>query len=366
MRTNNKPKALHICKVFLPIKGGVQRVVFAITKILSGYQHTVVTTGPDGAIRRERIGNADVLRSYSYGEFASMPFAPRLISSVIKNARKHDLVVLHYPFPLADLALMFVPFAPPIIIHWHSEIVAQKKLKWLVAPFSYISLKRASHIIVTSDKMQTSSFWLRKFAHKVRHVPYGLPATPTEKPIDELTKPYFLAVGRHVSYKGFATLIRALKHCKENLVIAGNGPLLEQHRKLVKDLELSNRITFYPHANDKTVASLIVHSVALVLPSVMKNEAFALVQIEAMSAGKPIINTNLDSSVPWVARNMKEAITIQPGDESELAAAITRLAKEPEFAKELGENGLLRYKQLFTEDSFSKALDQIYTEATSR
>jgi len=355
-------KILHICKVFLPVKGGVQRVVYNITKLLTDYSHSVLTTGQDGAIPHETINGANVYRQRSYLDIASMPISPSLFVQALRRARKHDLVVVHYPFPLAELAVLLLPFALPIVVHWHSEVIAQKKLKWLVAPITFLLLARAKSIVVTSKKMVAPSFYLRFYEHKITFIPYGLDEIETSNLNNKSGQDYFIIVGRHVSYKGINIAIDALKQTQANLIICGDGPLFEKNKKLASDLKLNDRITFLTHASDTEIIVLLKQAKALLVPSISENEAFALVQLEAMRLGKAVINTDLNSSVPWVARDNKEAVTVPANDTDALAKAMQKLTADKDLCDRLGENGLKRYQEHFSMEKFSTAVNNLYQQ----
>ncbi|MEM7358815.1 MAG: glycosyltransferase [Pseudomonadota bacterium] len=353
-------KVLHICKVYLPVKGGVQRVVQRITARLADFTHQVITTGEDGAVDRQQLDRADVIRCRSYGQLASMPIAPSLPGQVIKIARKQDLIALHYPFPLAELALCFFFSNTPIVVHWHSNIIAQKKLKWLVAPLTLVVLWRAKAIVATSGRMIENSFWLKRFRNKVRTIPYGMESVTPSQTLPLAPNGYFVVIGRHVSYKGIDVAIRSLEHSDHRLIIVGDGPLFERHKLLAEDLGLKARVKFEQQANDEKVNEILQSAIALVVSSNRENEAFALVQLEAMRLGKAVINTNLNSSVPWVARHEKEALTVPPDDAKALAQAMQTLKADPELASSLGEQGLLRYQEKFTAEHFAQATSELY------
>jgi glycosyltransferase involved in cell wall biosynthesis len=353
------PRVLHVCKVYLPTKGGVQRVVQLITGLLKDFDHHILTTGNDGAITEQQLGNTLVSRCRSFGQLASMPIAPSLVLKLIREFKKHQLIAIHYPFPLADLGTLFCLSRVPIVVHWHSNIVAQRYLRWLVAPITLLMLIRASAIVVTDPAMLKNSFWLRLFKKKIRFIPYGIEQlNTTVTPLAEA--PFFVLVGRHVSYKGMDIAMRALQHCQARLKIIGNGPLFDRHEQLAADLALGQRIEFIRYADDVELNNQLANSIGLVVSSNLESEAFALVQLEAMRIGKPVINTSLNSSVPSVARNEIEALTVPPNDALALGLAMQKLLDQPTLAQNLGAAGKQRFEARFLARQFRDAVNALY------
>lgn len=364
MSDSSQTKILHICKVYLPVNGGVQRVVQSIVSLSKRYTHQVLTSGEDGAISNQTLDGAVVTRCRSHLEIASMPIAPSMIGEIRRRVKKSNLICVHYPFPLADLALAMIIRLPPLAVYWHANIVAQKKLKWLTYPLIYLTLKRAAVIIVTSERMIENSALLTRFRAKVKIIPYGLPIV-AEVPTDtraNTKNDYFVLVGRHVSYKGIDIAIRALQDIETHLVIAGNGPLFEQHKLLSQTLGVSHKVSFEQYASDEEIKSIIQGSMALIIPSVMHNEAFGLVQLEAMRLRKPVINTWLPSTVPMIARHQKEGLTVEPNDPEGLAQAMLQIASDKSWAATLGNNGYQRFNEKFTDIKFKLALDALFEE----
>ena len=344
----------------------MQRVVHNLTSALPGYYHCIVTTGPDGAIQQQKNREGEIIRCRAYAEIASMPIAPTLFTKVLGKVRQVSLIAIHYPFPLAEAVLLLTPFAPPIVVHWHSEVIAQHRLKWLVAPFTLLMLLRAKAIVVTSDRMLENSFHLKLFKRKIHFIPYGIPAISVGQSPTIAEPEYFLLIGRHVSYKGIAYAIKAMSKLNHRLIIVGDGPLFEQHKELVDELNLSKQVQFERYAEDDQVTTLIRSAIALIVPSILENEAFALVQLEAMRLGKPVINTSLQSSVPWVARHQQEAITIPPKDATALAAAMRSLVDNSVLRKKLGKAALLRFNHEFRADTFAARISQLYTSLIAK
>ncbi len=346
----------HISKKFLPVRGGVEVVVDSLCKIFFelGFNNIVISTEESVLRNTEQYRYARLCLSKSYADFLSLPLAPGVLLNAGRFLSRPGLVFIHYPFPLADLAFFVSYFLnrSKVIVYWHSEIYSQKLTKWFVFPFTFFLLSRANRVLVASPSMVEHSSLLTRFHKKVLVVPYGLP--DLGEGVIPRDDEYFLAIGRHVAYKGFSCLIRSMAYNDSRLIIVGDGPLFDAHRDLIVELGIEDRIELKQRLGNHERDELIANCSALILPSIFPSEAFALVQIEAMRYSKPIINTRLKSGVPWVARHNLEAITVEPQNMHSLNNAVVSLAMSPGLRRRLGANGRKRFLELFTDERFKK------------
>ena len=359
-------KILHICKVYWPVKGGIQVVVEWISKGLQDcFSFTILSTSEEPIAKD--LGYASLFFSRSFGEIFSLPIAPSIFVKIWSTIKSYKIIAVHYPFPLVDIAIAVAPFRlPNIVVYWHSEIVSQKVASIFIRPFTSLMLKRCSAIVVASPNMLEHSKLLSKYQHKCHVIPYASPRKSLLKS-EVLAKPpsesdYFIAIARHVPYKGLDVLIKAYAKSNSNsrLVIIGSGPLLEGHQQLVADYSLEKKVEFLVNSDDQEVRRLIKGSRAYILSSTMPSEAFALVQIEAMACGRPVINTKLDSGVPWVARHDIEAITVIPGDVAGLSLAIQQFDGDDDLVDRYGFAALNRVNDVFSHEQFCRATKRLY------
>jgi rhamnosyl/mannosyltransferase len=168
-----------------------------------------------------------------------------------------------------------------------------------------------------------------------------------------------------VPYKGFATLIDAMREIDGQLIIVGMGPLQKDLQQLVQEYSLSKKVIFKNQTTQDELKVLLHAAKVFAFPSVLPSEAFGIVQLEAMSCAKPIVNTALASGVPWVARDNQEALTVPPEDSFALADALNHLLNDPDYAETLGHAGLLRAREQFSKQQFLKATKELYEKLFS-
>src|SRR5205807_3182412 len=102
-----------------------------------------------------------------------------------------------------------------------------------------------------------------------------------------------------------------------------------------------------------------------VLPSVTRQEAFGMVQLEAMACGKPVISTLLPSGVPWVNRDGETGIVVPPNDAPALQKALQTLIADPALRARLGARGLARIQTEFTVDRMVGQTTALYRSLVS-
>src|SRR5258708_36320657 len=133
------------------------------------------------------------------------------------------------------------------------------------------------------------------------------------------------AVGRLVGYKGYDVLVRVMQTIAGHATIIGEGPLLAELQQLAIGLGVSDRIRFAGRLTRSEIKQIFYSAQVFAFPSVTEAEAFGIVQIEAMAAGLPIVNTHLATTVPLVARHDLEALTVAPNDPQALSQALNRI-----------------------------------------
>ena len=368
-------RVLQAFKVYVPHRGGIVSTIRTLCEGLQDRaQMRVLASFPRGAGRHETIHGVEVTRTASLGELLAMPIAPTYPFQFWRAARQVDVVGYHFPFPLVDLAVSFhFPVHVGLVIHWHSEIVSQRRIGQLFAPLIRRCLSRADRIVVSTPHHLQVSRYLCKMADKCTVIPFGIDVghwqrldDDEQREIDRVKTKYngfILTVGRLVPYKGLDVLIRAMPQTPARLVIVGDGPLRQDLLRLAVELGLADRVRFTGDIDFQQLKALMHACRFFVLPSAAANETFGIVQLEAMACGKAIINTDAHPGIGWVARHGQEALTVRARDSQVLASAIERLYEQPEEAIRLGMQGRVRVGEVFTLERFFEKTLAVYQAA---
>ena len=371
-------RVLHAYKVFPPdVVGGITEVIAYIAKGMAPrHESSLLVARSRGWGRRYTLDSLPVEALFSFGTLLSTPIAPSFPFVLAKRSRQAALVALHHPFPLNDIGVALgLPRKTAVVVHWHGEIVRQRSLTGLVAPFIRRTLARAQRIIVSHPTLVSASPFLAAHTEKCAVVPFGIDVpywteldSAQRRRVEELRSRYprlVIATGRLVPYKGFDVLIEALRHLDATAIIVGEGPLRHDLLRLAQQRGVADRLIL---AGMLSRDDLKVHLHAARLyafPSVSAAEAFGIVQLEAMAVGLPIVNTDLPTGVPHVARHGLEALTVRTNDPAALAAAIAQLLDDRALAQRLGAAGRRRATTEYDLQTFVKRIEDVYEQAVS-
>ena len=359
-------KIVQLNKYYTPHRGGVETVVQDIAEGLQDVTDMNVFVCSDGHTSEDvKQGNVRLHRSGAIGKVGPMPISLSYLKDVKRELKTADAVLLHMPFPWGDLALRLSGYRGKVLLWWHSDVVRQKKLLRIYAPLMRWTLKRADRIIVATRGHIDGSAFLKPYEEKCAVIPFGVEeeyylAGRQMKKQNENAPVTFLFVGRMVYYKGCDVLIRAFaamkdKSCRLNMV-GQFTPLTEECRQLAQQLGVADRVTFEDDLPREELKRRLADCDVFVLPSILRSEAFAIVQLEALAFGKPVINTNLPSGVPYVSRNGETGITVEPNDVEALAAAMDTLAMDETLRKKYSAAAFERIEEFRIEKMQQKVL----------
>ena len=371
-------KIVHAYKIYRPdVNGGIPAVMAMLCLYrAAGSINEIVVARRFGWFRKYLFDNAPVTATTSFGTLFSTPLAPTFPSYLIGRAKTADILVHHAPFPLTDLAVAIgLPKSVSLIVYWHAEIVGRSFLKWLVSPLLRRTLRRANKIIVSDEFVAQNSPLLSIHREKTSVIPYGVDTqywaalTPAEQDaVDELRAKYprlIVAVGRLVPYKGYDVLLRAICKVDAEVVIVGDGPLRAKLERQAVRLGVSNRVTIRRDLDRDKVKTHLHAARLLVMPSINEAEAFGIVQIEAMAAGRPVVNTSLSTAVPHIARHGIEGLTVPPNNSDALADALRHLLDYPALAEQMGAAARSRAKGEYDESRFLERINAVYQDVRS-
>jgi glycosyltransferase involved in cell wall biosynthesis len=172
----------------------------------------------------------------------------------------------------------------------------------------------------------------RKLAHPGQHQPLRL-----------------LFMGRLDSYKRVDWLIQACGATRSaELHVVGDGPLRRQLENQAKAEGIDKAVVFHGRVREHDKLALLRDSDLLVLPADSSNEAFGIVQLEAMACGLPALAFDHPrSGMAWVSQ-LKQVLKLPCLKRQDLVAVIDTLADDPLLLEQVSMAAEQRYIRVFS------------------
>jgi phosphatidylinositol alpha-mannosyltransferase len=351
-----------------PMPGGVNDHVGSLYRVLRARGHDVrIITSSHGL---QKASEGDIIR---VGKGFSVPFngsmgtitlSPTYLAQMRAILERERFDVLHYHEP-------FVPFLSLVTLTLSTSVNVGTFHAFGGLSISYEFGKRMlghyagklhGRIAVSPAARH---FISRYFPGEYKIVPNGVEpgryqrAVPIARYRDGV--PNILFVGRMEPRKGLIHLLRAFRKLQRDgvrarLLLVGTGPGEREARRYVLTRQLEG-VEFLGRVPEAQKAQLFKTADIYVSPATGR-ESFGIVLLEAMSAGAPIICSDIHG-YRGVVRRERDGILVEPGNADALAAAIRRLIDDPALRAQLSRAGEER-AQLFTWERVGQAVEEYY------
>lgn len=170
----------------------------------------------------------------------------------------------------------------------------------------------------------------------------------------------FLFVGRLIEKKGIKYAIDAFNKIKNNnfeFRILGDGPLEDELKSQVRNLNLQNKVKFITNKNVKNPRKLALDEFnradIFVLPSVLASdgdkEGTPFVLMEAQAMGIPCIST-FHAGIPYVILENKTGFLVKEKDIDDLSNKMLKLAKDYKLRLKFSKAGRKHIEENYNQD----------------
>ena len=357
-----------------PHPGGVNEHVRHTYQAMRRLGHDVwIITSKYG---RERESEGHIIRlgtGYAFpanGSMGRLTVSWRFKRAARELLAEHRFDVLHFHEP-------FVPFLSPTMLDQSNTVnIATFHAFGGFSPSYWVGKRFAGRLAdLLHGRIAVSGaarhFISRYFPGDYRIIPNGvdLDRFAHAEPFEELRDGTLniLFVGRFEERKGLIHLLKAYhrlrkRHVDARLLVIGTGPKAREYRRFV-GLRGVRDVEWLGHVSDDDKARYFASADIFCSPATGQ-ESFGIVLLEAMAAGIPIVASDIHGYKNVMQRGV-QGLLVEPRNPRALAAALYKLAGDPDLRHRMGEEGRLLAPD-FSWDRVTERIVDYYHEVRDR
>ena len=226
----------------------------------------------------------------------------------------------------------------------------QKLVAVIGEALDYRFLTRNYDSIVVLTEEDRHAFW--KDSMKVHVIPNMCRFNNTT--VSNVNEKRILAVGRLAKVKNYSSLLRVARSVFDRfpdwrLDILGDGQERSAIEKEIYELSLSEHV--FLRGDKEDVQSWMSNSSLLVLTS--KLEGFAMVLVEAMACGLPVVSYDCPYGPRSIISDGIDGFLVPLGDEEALAGRICELLENENLRRSMGQAALIKSKRYHIDNILS-------------
>lgn len=283
--------------------------------------------------------------------------------SLIRRNRFHAVETFTYDSNLLGLPLAWLSGVPVRIATHHG--ILEKMPRWRQRLHAWmINTGIASCLVIVSGQLRQQVLGEGIDARHIVTIPNGIEipekkaglAAELRKELGIRSEDIFLfSAGRLTHQKAHSVLIQAMatimaQYPETILCIAGDGPLRQQLNDKINALGLDDHVKLLGERDD--IAQLMAAADIFILPS--RSEGLPIAILEAMGAGRAVIATRT-GGIEDVLKDGENGLLVASDTPEQLAQAVFRYLKDPEFKVKMGEAARQCVKASYTLDRMCEA-----------
>jgi glycosyltransferase involved in cell wall biosynthesis len=348
-------RIVQICKFdWNEFPGGIENV----TKFIHETQdvHSVIFSN---SFKKNETENVTFCRYFNKKFLISFD----LLFFLLKN--RSSKYIIHYPNPYALLLCIILRIN--YAVYWHAPLTKVK--------FLHFNISKIMDSCVSLFSKDLISIWGATKIHLEQASQIFRTNTTTIIPYTVINESDYLsckkemtnqikeicAVGRLVPYKGFRELIITFSKLNYNLTIIGNGPLENEIKSTIHDLNIQNVKLLTKLTNSKLRNELCKMDVGII-SSITNQEMFAIVQLEFALLGLPVLCKAIENSgVNFVLNESTGAHYYSRNDEigpllDDLSSKLNEISEKSHSNKQLY---IKKYCNFNVANQIKHALDEL-------
>jgi glycosyltransferase involved in cell wall biosynthesis len=304
-------KLAQVCPGYYPYIGGIETLVREISESLvrQGIDVEILTVDLTGKLPAEEHRNGVSIKRFKGWAPGGRYYSSRSLKHYLKqNSSRYDVVHAHNYMALPALYAVHGRDHNSLVFSPHYHGTSHNYISQLLrVPYGFVWARLLHNIdkfVFVSDAEKL--IFRKKFSvpnEKITVIPNSIDteniraarAYPSENRI-------ILYVGRLEKYKNIQLIIKALPYLDEtySLVIVGSGLYKNELVQLGDSLGVQGRIKILSGLEDEAVRAW--YKTCSVFVTLSESEAFGRTVIEALSAGKPVVASDIPPFLELAAR----------------------------------------------------------------
>ena len=294
-------------------------------------------------IENNKMRNSYFLDSYTIripGRFDTKYIhIPRGTAKVLERLRP-DIVVGSEYNPTALQALRYCLKKKIPYISWtDGTLNSERGINWLQKRLRRCIVGHASAFIDSSTKSKEAQLAYGAPPEKcfVSFLTVDIETYMVQRNVGSGERKQILCVGSLIDRKGVDLLLNALQGIQEDyiLALAGSGPEESRLREIARRLGMEDRVRFLGFLSREELKKEYAKSALFVLPT--RQDCFALVILEAMCAGLPVVCSRYADGAYDLVEDGKNGYIVDPYDRKQFSERIKMLLQDEKLAERMGE-----------------------------